>query len=390
MELTREEQLMLDGEYGEGNAKAMAILSAIGKIYGADRLIPVSSVQVAGVSYKTIGDAGLEFLEDFASKGARASVPSFLNPAGMDLENWREMKIPERFAVKQLRIIDAYRSMGIMATCTCTPYLVGITPKLGEHVAWSESSALSYANSMLGARTNRESAVSALAAAIIGKTPNFGLHLDENRKAKLLVKVEARVERISDFGALGVFVGRLAKERIPAFEGLERKAATADRMKSLGAAMAASGSVALYYAKGITPEYVLDEEHDELVFEQRDLEETKERMQSADAVDIVTIGCPHCSLEEIAGVAKLVRGKKLKVMLWVCTARRIKEEADRLGYTRTIEEAGGRVVADTCMVVSPIEEMGYRATGVNSGKAATYLPSFCRQKVAFKEVEELL
>ena len=393
MRLMRDEERTLAGEHGEAKAKAMEILCAVGKIYGADRLIPVKSAQVAGVSYKTIGDAGLEFLEEFVKKGAKASIPSFLNPAGMDREDWRQMGIPPKFAVKQLRILRAYMRMGIETTCTCAPYHIGIRPKLGEHIAWSESSAISFANSMLGARTNRESAVTALASAIIGRTPNFGLHLEENRKATLFVDVDAKMGKVTDFGALGAIVGKVAGSRIPAFDGIGKKAGTEDRMKSLGATMAAVGSVALYYAKGITPEWRLAGEEEDLetiTVEGKELKEAKERMQSAKAVELVTIGCPHCSLAEVKEVAQRLKGKKLKVALWVCVSREIKEKAKELGYVRAIEQAGGLVVADTCMVVAPLEEMGYKSTGVNSGKAATYLPSFCGQKIRFADVEELL
>ncbi|MDD5317824.1 MAG: aconitase X catalytic domain-containing protein [Candidatus ainarchaeum sp.] len=393
MILSREEERVLSGEEGEARAKAMEILCAVGKIYGADGLLPVSSAQVSGVSYKTIGDAGLEFLADFAAKGAKAAVPSFLNPAGMDRENWKAMGVPPAFAEKQLEILRAYGKMGVSATCTCAPYLIGIRPRLGEHVAWSESNAISFANSMLGARTNRESGVTALASAITGKTPNFGLHLDENRKAGLIVEVDAEMGRMTDFGALGLIAGREAKDRIPAFEGIPRKPASEDRMKSLGAAMAASGSVALYYAKGITPEWRLAGEPGKLesiAVTKRELEEEKAKMSSADSVELVTIGCPHASLSEVREVAGRVKGKKLKVSLWVCTSRETKAEAEKLKYVKAIEEAGGLVVADTCMVVAPLEEMGYKRTGVNSGKAASYLPSFCGQKVRFSDVEELL
>lgn len=389
MLLTRQEEGILSGEFGAGRAKAMEILKAVGEIYGADRLIPASSAQVAGVSYKTIGDAGLEFLEDFAAKGAKAGIPSFLNPAGMDRENWREMGIPQPFAEKQLRILKAYTSMGISTTCTCTPYLIGIRPKLGEHIAWSESSAISFANSMLGARTNRESAITALASAIIGKTPNFGLHLEENRVATVVFEVRAGMKKLTDFGALGLLAGKIAKERIPAFMGLG-KSATEDRMKSLGAAMAASGAVALYYASDVTPEWKVAENAERIPVERRQLDEVKAKMQSANSVELVTIGCPHCSLGEIKEIAWLLKGKKLKVKLWVCTSRKVKEEAEKAGYASVIREAGGLVVADTCMVVAPIEQMGFKSTGANSGKAATYLPTLCKQKVKFADIEELL
>jgi predicted aconitase len=394
MDLSPQEQKILDGEEGEAAAKAMAILSAVGSIYGANRLIPVTSAQVAGVSYKTIGDAGLEFLQDFAKKGAKVSIPSYLNPAGMDLEDWKRMGVPKEFAQKQLAIMAAYTEMGISPTCTCAPYHIGIRPKLGEHIAWSESSAISFANSMLGARTNRESAVSALSSAIIGKTPNFGLHLDKNRVAGLVIDVRARMEKITDFGALGIIVGKIAKERIPAFIGIKKESATDERMKSLGAAMAATGSVALYFAKGITPEWKVAKKFEKVEISQEHINEAKAALQSQKgAVGLVAIGCPHCSIAEIKHIAKKLenrKGKVLSMKLWVCTSRKTKDESDKLGYSAIIERAGGLVVADTCMVVAPLEEMGFKSTAVNSGKAATYLPSFCGQRVKFADVEELL
>ncbi len=397
MDLSRQEQETLDGEEGEAAAKAMAILQAVGNIYGADKLIPVTSAQVAGVSYKTIGDAGLEFLEDFASKGAKATIPAYLNPAGMDLKDWKRMGVPKKFAEKQLQIMSSYTKIGISPTCTCAPYHIGIRPALGEHVAWSESNAISFANSMLGARTNRESAVSALASAIIGKTPNFGLHLEENRKAGFIVAVTARMEKMTDFGALGAIVGKIARDRNPAFIGIPRTKATEERMKSLGAAMAATGSVALYFAKDITPEWNVEkgtpietiEVSQDIVDEQKAVMQTEKG-----AVGLVAIGCPHCSIGEIREIAKKLEsrpaGKSLAMKLWVCTSRKTKDEADKLGLSKIIEKAGGLVVADTCMVVAPLEEMGFKSTAVNSGKAATYLPSLCGQRVKFADIEELL
>ena len=153
---------MLSGELGVAVQQSMEILVALGKIYGADKMIPVTSVQVAGVSYKTIGDAGLEYLNDLVANGAKVRVPTFLNPAGMDTAQWKELGVPEQFAKKQIQILGAYEKMGIRNTCTCTPYLIGIKPKFGEHIAWSESSAVAYSNSVLGARTNREGGPSAL------------------------------------------------------------------------------------------------------------------------------------------------------------------------------------------------------------------------------------
>jgi len=155
MYLTKEQEKMLEGEEGEVVEKLMRLLVRLGDIYNADRMIPVGSVQVSGVSYKSIGDPGLEFLEDFASKGVKVKVLTYLNPAGMDLENWREIGIPADFAEKQNRIISAFKKMGIVITATCTPYLAGNLPRFREHIAWSESSAVSFSNSVIGARSNK-------------------------------------------------------------------------------------------------------------------------------------------------------------------------------------------------------------------------------------------
>ncbi len=390
MYLTKEQEQMLAGERGEIIERMFRLLVRLGDIYGADRMIPVGSVQVAGVSYKSIGDPGLEFLEDIAEKGAKVQVPTTLNPPGMDLVDWKELDFPEDFAKKQLEIMDAFRKMGIMMTATCTPYLVGNLPSFGEHIAWSESSAVSFANSVIGARTNREGGPSALAAALCGVTPNYGLHLDEKRKPTVIVKVNAELKNNSDFGALGYHVGKLVKKGIPYFKGI--KDADVDQLKALGAAMAASGAVALYHAEGLTPEAgFMDAKGLETVeVGEKELKETYKTLNTGQDPDIVILGCPHASLKEIATLACKLEGKRLRKPLWICTSRVTKEAATRMGFTEIIEKAGGKVVADTCTVVSPIERMGYKTTGVNSGKAANYLPGFCKQQVVFKSLDDLL
>ncbi len=390
MYLTKEQEQMLAGEQGEVLERMFRLLARLGDIYGADRMISVGSVQVAGVSYKSIGDPGLEFLEDMAGKGAKVRVLTTLNPSGMDLVDWKELGFPEDFAEKQLRIMDAFKKMGIMMTATCTPYLVGNLPRFGEHIAWSESSAVSFANSVIGARTNREGGPSALAAALCGVTPNYGLHLDGNRKPSVVVKVSAELKDNSDFGALGYHVGKLVKKGIPYFKGIEH--ADVDQLKALGAAMAASGAVALYHAEGLTPEAdIMNTEGLETIdVGERELRETYKALNTGKDPDIVILGCPHASLKEIATLVCKLEGKHLRKPLWICTSRVTKEAATRMGFTEIIEKAGGKVVADTCTVVSPIERMGYKITGVNSGKAANYLPGFCKQQVVFKSLDDLL
>jgi hypothetical protein len=390
MHLTNLEERMLSGENGEVLERMFRLLVRLGEIYGADRMIPINSSQVAGVSYKSIGDPGVEFLEDYASKNAKVKVVTFLNPAGMDIEDWQKLNIPPSFAEKQLRIMNAFKKMGIVISATCTPYLAGNLPRFREHIAWSESSAISFSNSVIGARTNREGGPSALAAALCGVTPNYGLHLDENRKPQMLVEVNAKLEDSADFGALGYVVGKQVKNRIPYFRGI--KDVDTDQLKALGAAMAASGAVALYHVEDMTPEAHLMETKglEKLSVSDKDVNETFSKLTTGKEPDIVILGCPHSSLKEIMMVSRKLEGKRLKKPLWICTSRMVKEAANRMGFTQTIEAAGGKVVADTCMVVSPIEDMGYKTTAVNSGKAANYLPGFCKQNVIFGRLDSIL
>ena len=390
MYLTKEEEQMLDGEAGEVKERLFRLLVRLGDIYGAKKMIPVGSVQVAGVSYKSIGEPGTAFLEDMAAKKAKAQVLTFLNPAGMDLENYQELGFPEDFAKNQLRIIKAFKEMGIVITSTCTPYLAGNLPRFREHIAWSESLAVSFSNSVIGARTNREGGPSALAASICGRTPEYGLHLWQNRQPTVKINVNADLSFSADYGALGYLVGKKVKNKIPFFTGITN--ANTDHLKALGAAMAASGAVALYHIEELTPEAdLVDKEVSETItVEQKDINDTYETLSEGSEPDIVILGCPHASLREIATLSEKVKGKQLKKPVWICTSRMMKEAADRMGFSQIIKDAGGHVVADTCMVVSPIEQMGYKQTGVNSGKAANYLPGFCKQKVVFANIDNLI
>ena len=392
MFLTKKEEQMCDGEFGETVRKSMDILVALGDIYGASKLVDITSAQVSGVSYKTIGEAGLEYLEDLAGDGLGvASVNASLNPPGTDLDNWRELGFPEDFSVKQNKIVDAYAKLGISKTCTCTPYLVGNVPRFADHVSWSESSAVAYVNSVIGARTNREGGPAALAAAIVGKTPLYGFHLEQNRKANLVVNVTTELKG-ADFGALGYIIGKVVGSGVPYFK-LKNTPDNND-LKTLGAALASSGSVALYHMENVTPEYKqadAEEVEDIMFISEKDILKTREDLTTTDREpDLICLGCPHASLEEIKRVANIVHGKTIKNKLWICTSVSVKATADRMGYTKSIEQAGGNVVCDTCMVVAPIEDMGCEVIGVNSAKAANYVPSMCGLDVVYNDVENLI
>jgi predicted aconitase len=253
----------------------------------------------------------------------------------------------------------------------------------GDHLAWSESSAVSFANSVIGAKTNREGGPSALAAAFLGKTPRYGYHLDENRIPTHRVHVEMDLKG-SDYGALGFLIGEIVEDGIPLISMKGRP--TVEEKKALGAAMAASGSVALYYIEGLVPKSEPDLV-DKISIDAEEIKSVYERYSPDEDVDIVALGCPHCSRKELLQVADLLSQKKVKRELWICTARRIKESCPDI--VAKIEKSGARVVCDTCMVVSPASE-NYNRMMVNSGKALAYIPGLCGIKVAFGSTESCI
>jgi len=383
---------MLHGAQGPGVAKAMEIIVSLGRIYEAEHLVSVTSVQVSGVSYRNLGEAGLAFLREWSDQGARARIPATLNPAGVDLEAWKSLGFSTEFARRQAAVVDAYERLGVRPTCTCTPYLIGNRPRVGEHVAWAESSAVSYANSVLGARTNREGGPSAMAAAITGRTAAYGLHLDGPRRASLEVEVACPLRSLADFGALGYLVGKQAQNRVPFFRvgssGLA--ASTAADLKALGAAMAASGAVALYHVEGVTPEA----DRPDILLPDREFYRVDDlgpayAALNADTreIDLVWFGCPHASVDEIRQISGLLDGRRVTADLWISTSRDVRWLAVDEGLVQAIETSGGRVVADMCVVVAPMQELDYRTLATPSAKGATYVPSHADLLVRYGTVE---
>lgn len=361
----------------------MELLVALGDVYHAERLIPISSAHISGISYKTIGEGGLKFLREI-SKDARVKTKATTNPLGMDRKRWREMGISESFAKKQLEIVSLFQKMGVEDSWTCTPYLVGNRPLPGTHISWSESSAVVFANSVLGARTNREGGPSALASAIVGLTPEHGMHLERNRKATKIFEIEARMSD-ARFGALGVLIGKTVGDGVPYITGLR---ADEDNLKALGAGMGAAGSVSLFHIEGSTPEFktALSEDVERIQVEDADIEETIEDLSDIGEPDLIAIGCPHCSLSELRSISRLVSQRKLDTELWVCSSRDVVMKART--YVSKIERIG-KVFCDTCMVVCPLESIS-KTVATNSGKAAFYLPRFCQQRVIFAQTKEIL
>jgi predicted aconitase len=394
MELTVFERQMLEGEYGPATRKAMEILVALGTIYQAEKMIPVASVQVAGVSYDNLGEAGLEFLSEMAAGGGKAQVLTTLNPAGMDIEDPTSLGIDIEFARQQQRVIDAFGRMGIVTTCTCTPYLTGNLPHYGEHIAWAESSAVCYANSVLGARSNREGGPSALAAALTGRTPAYGLHLAEPRAPSLTVQVDGQLTENDEFGALGLLIGKQIEmrkhNRVVYIRGIER--AGLENLKSLCASLATYGGAALFHMEGITPEASLFEPPvDRVEIRQADIEGAVRSLNddTAGEVDFASLGCPHLSIREIARIAELLRGKKVKKTFWITTARPTKQMAERMGYAAIIEEAGAVLAADTCCVVAPIQGR-FHTLATDSAKACYYAYGKNKMKTRLMSFDEVI
>ncbi len=390
MKLNQEEKDMLEGKFGKATQKSMEILTTLGEIFEAEDMIEVHGVQIAGVSYANLGEAGLEYLTEMAEDG-KVKVLTTLNPAGMDRENWQVLGIDKEFAINQNRAIDAFAKMGIITTCSCTPYLIGNAPHYGQHIAWAESSAVCYSNSIIGARTNREGGPSALAAALTGRTPNYGYHLEKNRHGQVLVSVNAPVKGTDEFGVLGKIIGDKLVElgrKIPYITGIP--SATVEELKSFCASVATYGGTALFHMEGITPEYNKYPKPNDVRFEinQNQLDSARaELIDDGIEIDFVSIGCPHASIHEIANLAKLLEGKNVKKEFWITTARPTKRIADEAGYSKIIEDAGAKFAADTCCVVAPIKGR-FKGIMVDSAKACYYGRAKNKFKVKIGTIEQ--
>jgi len=368
MYLTAEEERILNGEKGWAYEVSMKILARLGDLFQADRLIPIKSAHISGVSYKTMGDAPIDFLEALTKADGKVKVSSTVNPSGFD-PDYLAKRFPKEYQRKQKRIIDLYKQMGVDAVLTCTPYYLQQL-KPDWHLAWAESSAVVYANSVLKSWTNREGAPSALAAALIGKTPNCGVHKTENRKPSIVVKVEENPKSEAEFGALGIYVGKMLKNEVPVFEGLADY--TDDDLKQLGAGLASSGMTSMFYHQ----KPIARSKMETISIERNDMKNAVASLSTAEkSPDLIFIGCPHCSLKEIETVAQALENKKVKneTELWVCTSRYVKNTAK--DHVDIIEKAGGHVLCDTCAVVTWVKNLGFNTLMTNSAKTAYYAPT---------------
>ncbi len=400
MELTADEERILNGGSGPAEELAMRILVNLGELEGADSLIRIVSAHISGVSYKTGGEGLIKMLERFHDDGGKVSVPSSLNPAGMDLDLWGKMGIDPAFAKKQGRIIKLYGSLGVETTCTCIPYELfsKLHPVgMGDHIAWGESNAVIYANSMLGARTNREGSISCLASAIVGRTPNYGMHLDEKRLPTIEVSVSGEMSAL-DHDLLGAHIGVNFNSGIPLIKGL--KGPELPDLKHMGAAMAAKGGLALYHVEGVTPESRICDPasfenniDDRVTISSEDLSAVKEELYPTidGEIDTYVIGCPQLGKGEFQRLYRSIKGKRLLPgkRILAFTSRDLLNSLD-VELVKGVEKAGVEIYRDTCMVVSPLDMMGMSRAGTDSGKAAHYLPRMSRISTELMPIEMII
>ena len=385
MHLTKEEERIYEGEHGWANQICMKILVRLGELFNAERLIQINSAHVSGVSYKTLGDAPTKFLKALADANGKAKIKATLNPQSLDT-GYISKRFSEDLRQKQLNVLRQFEKMGFTQSLTCTPYYLE-EPQRGSHLAWAESSAVVYVNSVLGAWTNREGGPSALAAAIIGKVPNYGVHKAENRQPKVLVTLETRLQNETEFGALGICLGEILEDKIPLIQGV--KNASKDNLKQLGAALASTGMVNMFHFEG---EPVKVDRIEKMRIGAKEIKRTIENLSTASKSkpDLVFIGCPHCSLNEIGRIANLIGDRKVRsgTELWVCTSRYVKGKAGE--PVDKIEQSGGHVITDTCAVVTWTEKLGIKTIMTNSAKTAHYAPTLNKAETIFAPLEECL
>ncbi|MEM3437064.1 MAG: aconitase X catalytic domain-containing protein [Nitrososphaerales archaeon] len=382
MYLTNYEERALKGEYGEALEIAYRILSSIGRLTGASHLIEISSAHVSGVSYSTIGNYGKEFLKNISLE-AKVSVPTTVNPAGLDPQNLYDFNFDSDYISEQMEIIEAYKRLGVIDSFTCTPYEGFYLPPKGSHVSWAESSASIYANSILNLMTNRESALSALASAITGKTPYSELHIDELRKPTLSIQI--KIDRFSgsvNFGLLGYFAGKITRGPI-AFQNI--KNLNSSEAKAICAAIGTSGASGMF---------IINKNMDKVEridFTNYELKNVYDELNDAEKGDVIILGCPHLNVNEINEISEFIGDKKLNKKCLIFCSRKTYEEAKKKGYTNKIEKAGAKFVCNTCAVFTPIiSSLGVDRITTNSCKAAHYIKRFHKVSINLKDSNEIL
>jgi predicted aconitase len=399
-ELSPEERATAAGAQGEGAAMAMRIVAEAARLMGAPKLIPVASAHIDGALYH--GDSGTLFAEKLVEGGAKVAVRATLNVGALAPAGCAAIRLVAHERDMAARMMRAYEAMGCEPSWTCAPYQAGHRPKFGSDVAWGESNAVAFCNSVLGARTNRYGDFLDIACAIAGRAPDYGLHRPENRVATLVIDASglSRELRASDvfYPVLGTFLGRTAASAVAVIDGLQG-CTTEDRLKALGAAAASAGGVGLFHVAGVTPEApdlatALGHQppRERITLTPQEMQAALARLSTAgptERIDAVAIGSPHLSLAEIDEVERLMAGRRLKAPLYANTGRHVLRPLEADGRRKALEDAGVIFVADTCVVVTPnLPQIEGAVLMTNSGKFAHYAPGNTGYAVTYGSLAE--
>jgi cis-L-3-hydroxyproline dehydratase len=395
MTLSERDQQMLDGDHGPAAGLAMSILVRMADVYGAESLMDISQAHIDSTIY--LGDATLEFAERLVSLGARVAVPTSLNVSGVDQCGWQKWAVSPEWAAKAARQMLAYERMGAAPTWTCAPYQTSMRPAFGQQIAWGESNAIAFANSVIGARTERYPDLLDICCAITGRVPAIGLHLTEHRAGELLLRLTGVSDALQHddqfFAVLGHLVGKLAEDRIPVIDGVTVRPIE-DHLKAFAAAAASSGRVALFHMVGITPEAATLDTAFQNRTPARVIEITtthllaaRRELTTADGreLDMVILGSPHFSLDEFRRLAPLVNGRRTHpgVRFLVTSSRSMREQAHEAGVLSPVLDFGAEITLDTCILASPMLPPEIRTLMTNSAKYAYYAPSLLNTRVTF-------
>ena len=381
MELTKEEQAALNGEMGESLKTAYRILVATGEATNAEKLVPIQWAHLSGVNYNTIGDSGEEFLS-MLSKDAKVKVKTTLNPMGFDIDNVSKYNLDQNFIEKQQSIRDSYIRMGVDPTFSCTPYEIYDLPEKNTQVSFAESNAAIYANSLGNLKTNKESAFSALASALTGKSPYSDLR-KENTESSTTIRMKLENPNEMDFGLLGFFAGKVADTSV-SISGVAKPDKRS--CKSLCAGMGTSGTCAKF-------DFVGEEDNDseKVDFGKEEMNNIFDELNTTESGDIITLGSPQLGLDELSDLSSMLKGRAFTKSCMIFCPRAIQNQARKLGYTNEIEKAGGEILSDCCTCLTPlINKDETDAVTTNSVKAAYYLKNSTGVDVNLKSLSKIV
>ncbi|HEX5904731.1 MAG TPA: aconitase X catalytic domain-containing protein [Candidatus Nitrosocosmicus sp.] len=381
MHLTHDEEKGLSGEYGEASAIAYRILVAIGEATSAEKLVPINWAHVSGVNYNTIGDSGLEFLKKISADG-RVSVTTSLNPMGFDRDNHPDLST--EFIEKQTEIVQAYNKLGVTPTFSCIPYELMPVPSEGTQVSFAESNAAVLANSHLDLRTNKESALSALASAIVGKSPYSDLRIEENRNPKIEIINEMELENELDYGLLGYFAGKTIQKSCTGICNVSKNQGIPN-LKSLAAGLGTSGSCGMFQIKKS------DKSIEKISYGEREMRETRDDLNTAEEGQVITFGSPQLGMEELCNLHTLLRNRKFTKPCKVFCPKMVYCRAKNLGLTESLEKCGVRFISDACTCLTPlITRKNYDSIITNSVKASYYMKTSNKVSVALMSSKDII